>query len=84
MAFRAGYRRHRCLCAAREARWAKPCTRRARLLADERFIAAEQTDPAGKGVVQVVRPEWQDVHCLAEQGWAVLPVAGLVEGDGCA
>eukprot|EP00964_Phaeocystis_antarctica_P117226 scaffold81063_cov64-Phaeocystis_antarctica.AAC.3 len=84
MALRAGCRRHRCLCAAREARWAKPCTRRARLLAGERSIAAEHTGRAGKGVVQVVRPEWQDVHCLAEQGWVIPPVAGLVEGGGLA
>ena len=43
-------------------------------------IAAEHAGRAGKGVVLVVRPEWQDVHCLAEQGWVVPPVAGLVEG----
>eukprot|EP00964_Phaeocystis_antarctica_P058456 scaffold34678_cov71-Phaeocystis_antarctica.AAC.4 len=84
MALWAGYRRHRCLGTAREARGAKPCTYRARLLAGERSTAAEHAGRAGKGVVQVVRPEWQDVHCLAEQGWAVPPVAGLVEGGGCA
>ena len=84
MALRAGYRRHRCLGTAREARWAKPCTRRARLFAGERSIAAEHAGRAGKRVVQIVRPEWQDVHCLAEQGWVFLPVAGLVEGGGFA
>eukprot|EP00964_Phaeocystis_antarctica_P161241 scaffold133282_cov68-Phaeocystis_antarctica.AAC.3 len=84
MALWAGCRRHRCLCTAREACWAKPCTYRARLLAGERSIAAEHAGRAGKGVVLVVRPEWQDVNCLAEQGWAVLPVAGLVEGGGLA
>eukprot|EP00964_Phaeocystis_antarctica_P014507 scaffold7990_cov72-Phaeocystis_antarctica.AAC.1 len=49
MALRAGCRRHSCLCAAREARWAKPCTRRARLLVSERSIAAEHAGRAGKG-----------------------------------
>eukprot|EP00964_Phaeocystis_antarctica_P031144 scaffold17625_cov66-Phaeocystis_antarctica.AAC.1 len=84
MALWTGCRRHCRHCAAREARWAKPCTRRARLFAGERSIAAEHAGRAGKRVVQIVRPEWQDVHRLAKQGWAVLPVAGLVEGGGLA
>ena len=84
MALWAGCGRHRCLCAACEACGAKPGTCRARLLAGSRSIAAEQADSAGKGIVQVVQPERQDVHCLAEQSWVVLPVAGLVEGNGLA
>ena len=76
--------RHRCLCTARESRGAKPRTRRARLLAGKRSIATEHAGSASKGVVQVVRPERQDVHGLAKQGWVVLPVAGLVEGGGLA
>ena len=80
MALWAGCGRHRCLCAACEACGAKPGTYGARLLAGLRSIAAEQAGRAGKGVFQAVRTERQDVHCLAEQGWVVLPVAGLVEG----
>jgi hypothetical protein len=75
---------HCCLCTARESRWAKPRTRRARLPAGERSVATEHAGSASKRVVQVVRPERQDVHGLAKQGWVVLPVAGLVEGGGLA
>jgi hypothetical protein len=73
----AGCRRHRCLCATHKARWAKPCTRRARLFASKRSIATKQADPAGKGVVQIVRPEWQRVHSLTEQAWVLPPGAWL-------
>ena len=31
-----------------------------------------------------MRPEWQDVYCLAEHVWVFSPIAGLVEGGGFA
>eukprot|EP00964_Phaeocystis_antarctica_P016131 scaffold8923_cov67-Phaeocystis_antarctica.AAC.13 len=53
MALWASYRRHSCFCAAREASWAKPCTRRARLLAVAGLVKGGRQAVTGRDVVVI-------------------------------